>query len=215
LKHIPGIHLTATDIEAAASNHYYASEILRELINFDQQVPVTTEALEEAAMNHECGADVLDLLLNHQARDPDNIPNTSSHVSSSPDVVRPFNIPPSLVEVAASNADSGIEIMEFLIRYCSDLLITPKAVENAAANPQYGEEIINLWQKHNKKLNISARAIQKAARNPNIGFQIMKLLLRYDKKNTDIKRCDGIGGSKPLARPCNGKAHASTLEKLR
>jgi hypothetical protein len=183
LKHVPGMRLTALDIETAASSPYYAPEILRELINFDQQVPITTDALEEAAMNHECGAEALELLLNYRSRqDTDNTPTMHSSVYPSLDAVRPFNIPPSVVEVAASNADSGIEVMELLLRYCSDLRVTPRAIENAAANPQYGEEIIALWQKHNKKLDISAQAIQKAALNQNLGLQVMKLLFRCDKK---------------------------------
>jgi hypothetical protein len=80
-------------------------------------------------------------------------------VTACSDVVHPFNIPPSVVEAAASNIGSGVEVMELLLRYYSNLPITPEAVEKAAANLQHGEEIIKLWQKNNKNLDISAQAI--------------------------------------------------------
>ena len=182
LKHVPDMSLAPADLEAAASNVYYAPEVLRELLNFDKRVSVTVKALQRAALNYECGPDALELLLPRKAaQDAANISVVHTYASPPSQTLDSLDISTLVVEYAAANTDSGVDVMKLLLRFDSNLTITPKAIENAAANSGHGDEILDLWQEHNKKLDVSVEAIREAARNQNLGPQTMKLLLRSDK----------------------------------
>lgn len=153
LSHVPSLRLGPSIIEAGSRNPYYAPEVVRRLLEHDTKAIITTAALKSAAANNECGVETLQLLF--QQKELISKPIQSSHSQQTrfnnlETLEASLMVPPEVVEAAASNVESGTEVMELLFKWSDDLTVSSKAVENAAGNSQFGEMIINIWVAHKR-----------------------------------------------------------------
>jgi hypothetical protein len=202
LRQIPGRRLDPVVIQAGSRNPYYAPEVVKNLLEYDNAAAVTTASLEEAAINNECGPETLEMLFGQMELNS-KLPRNGSQLPADSDaglkdgVEESFIVPEMVVEAAASNPDTGIDIMRLLLKWSQNLVITPKAVEMAAGNSEFGEEIITLWTDHGKQFEVSTLAVERAAGNHNIGLKILTRLLRLNKRVTITDDALEIAASHP------------------
>ena len=184
-------HLLATKeaMHLAAQNPRNSPELIRKLLSRSEGVIVTEEMIESVAKSPNSDPTILEIMLEHNdgllvSSDMLFAASQNPHIEGFKILLKRVNaatIGEDLLEEAASNRTSGLEMMDLLLHLDKCSRVTERIIEVAAGNDGQGEKVLALLLDRDEDVGITAEAIRAAAGNMNQGVEVMKLLLdRYD-----------------------------------